>query len=413
MFSDIGVGWADRSTPIDVVITGAPRPRDVATLRLRWLGTGCAVDLNGRYLPRARSSAHPCRVTDLDFFVDVVVSGAVLGVGLTDSPEAVARVLGDGFAEDRGRATLRRDYGLVEFFWSRRTASEQWRPDGFSVQAHRLPDVDVGDDLAGRYGRFGGRLRFASLGEELARLGYRLEEVTSDADRPGYRRFWLAESQAVVTVAATGWEGRIDEADVWSISAPWRPEAVAAATLGVRRQAVKDGLTHLLRLGAAERIAWLDRRQPPPDERANWWLYLLLVSDAQVGVQADGRPDWVALKLWLLRQARARAVFTPADCALKMAHFVADMRRVGHELAVLPSADEVVHACLAAIPAGPDEVALLDDRRDLSHLDHNQIRQSRQARNLVSAAEWHLGHVQDRALADRLRQWLNIKPRLV
>lgn len=29
----------------------------------------------------------------LDFFVDVVVSGAVLGVGLTDSPDEVARTL--------------------------------------------------------------------------------------------------------------------------------------------------------------------------------------------------------------------------------------------------------------------------------------------------------------------------------
>jgi hypothetical protein len=40
---------------------------------------------------------HRCRVTDLDFFVDVVVSGGVLGVGLTESPEAVAQVLGGDF----------------------------------------------------------------------------------------------------------------------------------------------------------------------------------------------------------------------------------------------------------------------------------------------------------------------------
>jgi helix-turn-helix protein len=49
---------------------------------------------------------------------------------------------------------------------------------------------------------------------------------------------------------------------VWSVGARRRPEAVTAADLGVRRQAVKDGLTHLLRLGGAERGAWLDRREP-------------------------------------------------------------------------------------------------------------------------------------------------------
>lgn len=37
---------------------------------------------------------HSCVVADLDFFVDVVVGGAVLGVGWMDSPEDVARTLG-------------------------------------------------------------------------------------------------------------------------------------------------------------------------------------------------------------------------------------------------------------------------------------------------------------------------------
>jgi hypothetical protein len=362
---------------------------------------------------RRQAFGHSCRVADLDFFVDVVVSGAVLGVGLADTPETVTRILGEGFVEDRGRATLRRDYGLIEFFWSRRSGSEPWYPGGFSIQAHRLPDVDVGDELVDRYGRFGGRLRFARLREELARLGYQLEEISSDADRPGYRRFWLAESQVTVTVTATGSEGSGDGGEVWSIAAPRRTETVAATELGVRHQAVKDGLTHLLRLGDAERVTWLDRRQSPPDERVNWWLHLLLVIDAQLGDQPAARPDWVALKLWLLPQAHTRAIFTPAESAMKVAYFVAQLRRAGHDLPVVPSADEVVRACLEAIPVALGEVALLDDRRDLRCLDRKQTIHSRQAKNLVSAAEWHLDQLQDHALADRLRQWLVIKPRLV
>ena len=59
----------------------------------------------------------------------------------------------------------------------------------------------------------------------------------------------------------------------------------------MRRQAVKDGPTHLLRLGDADRSAWLDRRQPSPEERANRWLYLLLVIDGQLAGQPGSRPE--------------------------------------------------------------------------------------------------------------------------
>lgn len=91
------------------------------------------------------------------------------------------------------------------------------------------------------------------------------------------------------------------------------------------------------------------------------------------------------LKLWLLRQGQARGVFTRAESAEKMAYSVTDMRRAGAELPeLLPSADNVVQACLDAIPVGRDQVAMLNDRRDLRGLDHTQMRWH-------AAAEWH-GH---------------------
>jgi hypothetical protein len=365
-------------------------------------------------LPGARRSASLAGWPVSTFFVDLVVSGAVLGVGLADTPEAVAAVLGEDFVEDSERTVLRRDYGLVEFSWSRPSAAQPWLAAGFTVQAHRLGHVDVIDELADRYGRFGRRLPFAALGEALGRLGYRLDEVTAAADRPDYRRFWLAESQAAVLVAATGWAGRLAAGDVWSISAPVRPESTAAGDLGAVRQAVKDGLAHLLRLDDADRGAWLDRRQPAAAERTNWWLYLLLVIDGQIAGQPGPRPEWVALKRWLLDQARSRMVFTPAESAMRMAYFVADVRRTDPRPAVtVPSADEVVRACLHALPVGLADVALLDDRRDLRRLDRTAMRHSRQARNLVSAAEQHLHHIDDAGLAAQLRRWLTVKSRLV
>ncbi|MEU4645040.1 hypothetical protein ACIBTZ_32685 [Micromonospora sp. NPDC049460] len=80
------------------------------------------------------------------------------------------------------------------------------------------------------------------------------------------------------------------------------------------------------------------------------------------------------------------------------------MRRSGVALAVLPSADDIVRACLNAIPAGLNEVAALADRRHLNGLDRTQMRHSRQSKNLVSAAQWHLDHVQDEHLAAHLRE---------
>jgi hypothetical protein len=103
-------------------------------------------DCRLRYPPVLR---HACRVADLDFFVDVVVSGAVLGVGLTDSPDEVARTLGGDFAEDRNRAVMRRDYGLVEFSWARRPGSGSWQATGSTVQAQgvELAVLPSADDI--------------------------------------------------------------------------------------------------------------------------------------------------------------------------------------------------------------------------------------------------------------------------
>ncbi|MFB9237706.1 hypothetical protein ACFFWC_19455 [Plantactinospora siamensis] len=349
----------------------------------------------------------------LEFFVDVVVTGAVLGVGLADSPEQVTRVLGEDFVDDAAGTRLRRDYGLVEFFWSRPKGTPEWRAAGFTVAAHRLPWVGIAGPLLDRYGQFGDRLPFDRLRERLSRYGYRLRDITTAADGGDHRRFWLADSQTAVTVATSGWEGRLAAGDVWSIEAPWPPEQVAAGQLSGRRRAVTDGLAHLVRLGDADRVAWLDRRRPDTRD-PNWWLFLLLVVDGRLGDRPGERPEWVTLKLWLLRQAYARGAFTRSESALRIAYLVAGIRTTAPYLVgLLPSADEVVADCLAAIPVGPDRVALLDDQRDLRRLGREQLLQSRQARNLVTGAESHLDHVHDQELAERLRRWLAVKPRLV
>ncbi|TCC30528.1 hypothetical protein [Kribbella sindirgiensis] len=180
-----------------------------------------------------------------------------------------------------------------------------------------------------------------------------------------------------------------------------------------RREAVKDGLVELLGFDERRRGRWLDRRQLAPNERANRWLYLVLVIDQELDGQSSGQADWAELTLWLLRQGQARGVFTKAGSAEQLAYCTMKMRRAGISLAVLPSADEIVRTCLDALPVRLNEVTKLADRRELRGLDRSQMRQSRQANRLVGAAQWHPDQVQDPRLASQLREWIGVKAQLV
>lgn len=180
-----------------------------------------------------------------------------------------------------------------------------------------------------------------------------------------------------------------------------------------RCQAVKDGLAELLGCDEGRRGRWLERCQPTPNERANWWLYLLLVIDQELNGQSSGQANWAETMLWLLREGQARAVFTKAESAEQLAYYTMRMRRAGIDLAVLPSADEIVRACLDALPVRLNEVATLADRRELQGFDRTQMRHSRQAKRLVGAAQWHLAQVQDPRLASELREWIGVKAQLV
>jgi hypothetical protein len=60
-----------------------------------------------------------------------------------------------------------------------------------------------------------------------------------------------------------------------------------------------------------------------------------------------------------------------------------------------------------------EHVAVLTDRQNLHALERQALLDSRRAKNLLSAAALHQTDLADQALADRLRAWLAIKPRLV
>ncbi|MCO8271095.1 hypothetical protein M1L60_10870 [Actinoplanes sp. TRM 88003] len=174
----------------------------------------------------------------------------------------------------------------------------------------------------------------------------------------------------------------------------------------MRDETVDGGeLEQLLQGDQHARRRWLDRR--PQD--ANWWLYLLLLIEAEEAQH----PEWAELTVWVLAEAGRRSVLDRAEIAERTAYYVARLREAGTPPMGLPSADAVVRACLDAIPVALDEVALLSDRRDLRRLERRQMLDSRRARLLLNAAERHRAHLVDSELADRLGVWLAVKPRLV
>ncbi|WP_328923567.1 hypothetical protein OG429_02310 [Streptomyces sp. NBC_00190] len=172
----------------------------------------------------------------LAFYVDVVRTGTVLGLGPGDSPERVAEVFGAEFGENGGRDTLWRDYGLVEFHWQRSRDGDPWSGHHVSLQVHRLAPQDrtrVGGVLRGRYGRFAPRLRFDKLRRLLERRGVPLVEIPEyPSNTPYFRTYWHPASRAAVTVIGAYGEYSTPEnlrvGDVYSIQLPMTVEEVAA-----------------------------------------------------------------------------------------------------------------------------------------------------------------------------------------
>ncbi len=169
-------------------------------------------------------------------------------------------------------------------------------------------------------------------------------------------------------------------------------------------------LDRLLQSDEDARRRWLDRHQAVGEE-PNWWLHLLLLIDERWENRAAERAAWTQLKIWVL--AQARPALGQGEVAERMAYFVSQMRDAGMAEPALPSADTVVRACLDAIAAPINQIALLTDRKNIRALERRDLLDSRRARNLINAAEPHLPDLNDPALSYRLRAWLAIKPRLV
>jgi hypothetical protein len=102
------------------------------------------------------------------------------------------------------------------------------------------------------------------------------------------------------------------------------------------------------------------------------------------------RKDWVLFYLCALGQARSRGSLSSTETAIRTACFVQEQyEREGsskHVLAVLPSPDEVVRACLDDLPVSFERAAR---PTELSATNIAAMRASRHAKNLITAASPH------------------------
>ncbi|MET9290638.1 hypothetical protein [Streptomyces sp. NPDC003077] len=168
--------------------------------------------------------------------MDVVTTGTVLGAKPTDSPDRVTSILGSDFFENSlNNHSMWRDYGVVEFFWIRKTPEQPWEGHHFTLQVHRLPHGGgslVNQVIRDRYGRFDRHLRFAKLERLLKNRGVSLEDVP-DVNAPAVSQHWQPDSQVsvLVTRAHEEWRPRYrgDDrlGDVYAICSSVSAEQVA------------------------------------------------------------------------------------------------------------------------------------------------------------------------------------------
>ncbi|MBT2450813.1 hypothetical protein J7F03_27820 [Streptomyces sp. ISL-43] len=170
----------------------------------------------------------------LAFYLDVVTTGTVLGLGSTDSPDRVTEVLGEDFGENAFDQGMCRDYGLAEFYWDRASVDHPWSGHHFTLKVYRLAYRDrtlVDGVFRARYGRFTPRLRFEKLRRLLERRGVPLLEIPEiPANAPYFRTFWQPDSHVAVSVIGTYGEystpDNLRVGDVYGIQAPMAPEEV-------------------------------------------------------------------------------------------------------------------------------------------------------------------------------------------
>ena len=319
-----------------------------------------------------------------DFFVDLAVTGTVLGLDHTSTMAEVEAVFELTHASAVPNSVVT-DAGLVEFGWQRWHGGDEWTATYFGAQAHRLDLLvekeQVESPLRARYGEFPPRVHVDDLLAATAALGCPLRQVTDPNEN--CVAYWSPVSDMHVLAVD---QNSTDEPD---------PPGTVLKMLGPQpwwpwhrnmgRELEFAGLAR--QLLAAEWSAWLDAHDPvdePPEVRRDWWGCLTNM------VQRKAKQPEPVIALH--REAAERAVCTVAEAALA-------------EIGVL------VRAHGKGLPAGSTDEATT---RWLAHVPPSgDLRSDRVLRNQIHEVGQGLTHLSDPALADAVRPWLDLRPTLL
>jgi hypothetical protein len=177
-----------------------------------------------------------------------------------------------------------------------------------------------------------------------------------------------------------------------------------------RSEAFGSYASHLLDLSDAERVAWLDEREPEADpDRDDWWSYLRSVVARRGGGSRAAAARWWRLRYALDRHAAERGVDAQDEAALTLSVSILRAKDLGLADEV-PTMDEAVSRWLAGTAATLAHARRLCTDRPLDPAD---IRLSRRLRNQIHDVEPFLPHLTSAEVAHELRDWIDLKPELL
>ncbi|WP_433352209.1 hypothetical protein ACQP25_03935 [Microtetraspora malaysiensis] len=346
---------------------------------------------------------------DLDFFVDLMITGTVLGFDHTSELADVEEVLGRDHTFEAPSGMIS-DFGLVEFGWWRDRPQDKWAVTYFGAQTHRLPWLTGGDEvetaLVGRYGGFRPRLDFGELHDAVQARGFTLQE------RPSYNEgcvdYWEPTSKiGLIAVSdADEWDEDEPPGTVLKMLGPGR--RYAWLSFQGREQAFSGYADHVLTLSEPELVTWLDKREPDTEpQRTDWWTCLRDVVAQRTGGTPAEDARWMRLRIVLDRHAAERGIDTADEAAVNLITALTEARDLGITDG-LPTMDEALEHWLATTTL-TNGARLCTDRP----LDPADVRLSRRLRNQIHAIQPCLRSISSAVLADELRAWIQLKRSLL
>jgi hypothetical protein len=136
------------------------------------------------------------------------------------TPDEIADVFGSGFLDDvnKNKRMMRRDYGLVEFTFSR---GARWACTGISIQLYRLArhgDSVVPRALLSAYGPFPVAVKFMNLEDAIRATGAVLEAV--ELPGRGFEAYLIAGTSNRIYVVSEDGRDQLEpnRGDVWGMS---------------------------------------------------------------------------------------------------------------------------------------------------------------------------------------------------